>query len=98
MKPIRFLPEADDEFLAEIEYYSQERSGLGIRFQLAVEAAITRASAYPLAGAPVHKNIFRVGLKGFPFHVIYRIDPAQLLVVAIAHHKRQPDYWANRID
>jgi plasmid stabilization system protein ParE len=98
MKQIRFLPEADDEFLAEVEYYSQASNGLGIRFQHAVETALAMASAHPLASPPAHKNTRTIGVKGFPFRLIYRIEPDHLLVVALVHHKRQPHYWVGRIE
>jgi hypothetical protein len=36
-------------------------------------------------------------LRRFPFALIYRIDIVGLVVVAVAHTKRQPDYWRGRI-
>lgn len=92
-----FLPEAEKEFLEETEYYSQARTGLGVRFQNAVEAALSRAQNHPHSGAPTDHHTRAIGVKGFPFRIIYRIDQQQLLVVAIAHHRRKPAYWLGRI-
>ncbi len=35
-------------------------------------------------------------MRRFPFRIIYRIRSNDLLVIAIAHAARAPDYWANR--
>jgi hypothetical protein len=35
-------------------------------------------------------------VKRFPFRVIYRILDNRIIVVAIAHAKRNPDYWKSR--
>jgi toxin ParE1/3/4 len=36
-------------------------------------------------------------VKGFPFSVVYRASDNELLVVAIAPHRKQPYYWTSRI-
>jgi plasmid stabilization system protein ParE len=95
--PVRFLPEADAELLHEVAYYSSARAGTGIRFQAAVEASLQRAAQHPLGGAPSHKGTRSVLVKGFPFSIVYRASEAELLVVAIAPHRRRPGYWLARI-
>ena len=97
MTPVRILPAAESELLHEVQYYSTARTGTGVRFQAAVEAAIERASRHPLGGAPSAKGTRSVLVKGFPFSIVYRISPAELLVVAIAPHRRRPGYWLSRI-
>jgi plasmid stabilization system protein ParE len=39
----------------------------------------------------------RVLLRRFPFHVVYRVEPAMVLVVAVAHGRRRPGYWRDRL-
>jgi hypothetical protein len=39
----------------------------------------------------------KAGLRRFPFHVIYRIEPMQIVILAIAHQRRRPAYWAGRV-
>jgi hypothetical protein len=41
--PVRVLPQAEAELLHEVEYYSNARTGTGIRFQAAVDASIDNA-------------------------------------------------------
>jgi hypothetical protein len=91
------LPQAEFELLHEVEYYSNARAGTGIRFQAAVEASLERATRHPLGGAPSPKGTRSVLVKGFPLSIVYRANEAELLVVAVAPHRRRPGYWLPRI-
>ncbi|MDR0779073.1 MAG: type II toxin-antitoxin system RelE/ParE family toxin [Pseudomonadales bacterium] len=97
MKRARFIAPARREFLKEVLYYNGQEPGLGARFTEAVEEAIARAIAFPLAGSPVLRDIRRVFLKDFPFAVIYRQDPKGVIVFAVANLARFPDYWKARV-
>ena len=98
MIKVRFLPAAEDELLKEVTYYSKARAGTGIRFQAAVQAAAARAARHPLGGTPSYEETRSVLVKGFPFSVVYRSSQRELLVVAIAPHRKRPLYWASRIE
>ena len=98
MIKVRFLPAAEIELLMEVTYYSKGRTGTGVRFQAAIEAAVSRAATHPLGGAPSFKETRSVLVKGFPFSVVYRPSEQELLVVAIAPHRKRPQYWASRIE
>jgi hypothetical protein len=37
-------------------------------------------------------------LKRFPYHLIYLVQNQELLILAIAHHKRDPFYWIDRLE
>jgi hypothetical protein len=50
VKPVRFLEEAQSEFLAQISYYEERQKGLGDRFRDAVECAIVLASVHAAVG------------------------------------------------
>lgn len=51
----------------------------------------------PLGGAPLANGTRSVLIKGFPFSLVYRASDVELLVVAVAPHRRLPDYWLPRI-
>jgi plasmid stabilization system protein ParE len=95
IKP-RFLPAAEAELLKEVAYYSQARDGTGVRFQAAVAMVVEKAARNPEGGAPGPRETRSRLVKGFPFSVVYRVDDVELLVVAVAHHRRNPAYWAAR--
>ena len=96
IKP-RFLPVAETELLKEIAYYSNARNGLGVKFEHAVENALKQAVANPNGGAPSSAGARSRPVKGFPFKVVFRANDREILVVAIAHHRRKPGYWEDRV-
>ena len=97
MKRARFLAAARLEHLAEVVYYSEIESGLGLRFTDAVKEATSRALAFPLAGSPFGSGTRRVLLKDFPFSLIYRPERNGILVIAVAPQAKGPGYWRLRV-
>ena len=96
MKEIRFLDEARVEFLAAVTYYEQIERGLGARFRSAVEAASALAAKLPGAGSPWKHGTRRVFTKNFPFSIAYRVEKDAIVIIAVAHFRREPEYWRNR--
>jgi hypothetical protein len=64
------------------------------RVRISHGAYLFAPSFYLTIGAP---NIHKAGLKRFPFHVIYRAKQNQIIVLAVAHQRRQPAYWSGRL-
>ena len=93
----RFLPQARAELFDGISYYAAIRPELGLRFEQAISEAIGIAVAYPERGAPRSKSTRRVLVKRFPFGVIYRASETGVLIVAVAHQRKKPEYWAGRV-
>jgi len=82
-------------FLAA-ERYDQQRSGLGSRFLGSVEFGIERIRDLPFASPLAHLSYRRHNLRVFPYALIFRVDGPDIVIVAVAHHSRQPLYWLNR--
>lgn len=97
MKPYRFLAEADTEFQEQVLYYDQQATGLGDKFVAAVEAAIVRACEYPESGSPISRNARKQVLRAFKYSVLYVNDPLEIIVVAVAPHRKRPNYWRKRL-
>jgi plasmid stabilization system protein ParE len=96
VKRARFVSAAAHEFLAEVTYYEEARSGYGARFIAAVQQATARALAFPLSGSPAAAGTRRVLVHDFPFAIVYRADAEGIVVFAIAHSARRPGYWRSR--
>jgi len=94
----RLHPEAALEHEEQVSYYEVRSVGLGRKYHASVMHAISLAIATPhqfkLARQP---NLRKVGLRGFPFTIIYRDVSDEVQVLAVAHHRRHPDYWTARI-
>ena len=93
----RFLAPAQAELLEAITYYSAIRTELGLSFEEAVAVAVRSAVAHPERGAPRSKSTRRWLVKGFPYGVIYRVREDELVVVAVAHERKKPDFWSQRL-
>ena len=92
----RFHEQARLEFLEAVAYYEAIQVGLGERFLQSVKSAVHLAASLPFAGAAHTLGTRRIFLKKFPFAVVYRVDPDEILIFAVAHFKRKPGYWQKR--
>ena len=92
--PFIFSEQAAEEFRDSIDYYNGEMSGLGERFRKEVRSAITRIATFPLAFPEIEKEIRKCVLYRFPYNLLYSIEEDHILIIAVAHHHRQPEYWA----
>jgi plasmid stabilization system protein ParE len=93
----RLHPEAALEHEKQVAYYEERSTGLGRRYHSAAVHAIGRAVEAPRRYKLVRSPDFRqVRLRGFPFTIIYREATGIVQVLAIAHHRRHPNYWATR--
>ncbi len=96
MKTIRFHEEARIEFLSQVSYYEEARTGLGDRFYSEVEIAVARAGRMPGLGSPHKYGTRRVYPKKFPFSIVYLVRELEIVVLAVAHFRRKPSYWRGR--
>jgi len=92
-----FHPEAEEEFLAAIEYYEEREEGLGFEFASEVRAAIVRASEHPRTWPIVEGEVRRCLATRFPYGVLYSEGPDGIFVLAVMHLHRDPDYWKHRL-
>jgi len=74
-------------------HYEIEFPGLGKRFRKEVRRAADRIAAYPTAWAVSSPGLRNCILHVFPYKLIYSVEDEHLLVIAVAHQHRRPDYW-----
>ncbi|SRR5258705_9072423 len=93
---IAFLDAAKSEFDDAIDYYDEQRFGLGLEFEEEVEQALERIVHYPEAWSPLSSRVRRCVLNRFPYSVIYEIRSEIIIIVAIQHHHKEPESWRSR--
>ena len=96
LNEVRWHPDAAVDAEEARDWYVV-RSPLAARgFLLALEAAISAVveapERWPFGKHHCRRYIFQ---QGYPYSLVYRVSP-HVEIVAVAHHKRHPDYWANR--
>ena len=94
----QFHPDAFDEHYDSVAFYQNRLPGLGADYVAEFEAVMahicTASNFYPTIADP---DIHKAGIKRFPFHIIYRVMPTQIFVLAVAHQRRRPAYWTGRL-
>lgn len=93
----------DDEARCELNcsaLYLAKRGGqdLAARFLHQVDVAVTCASSDPCRYRKVHRDVRRVRVERFPYHVVYWHDETNqsVHIIVIAHTSRAPEYWSSR--
>jgi plasmid stabilization system protein ParE len=93
----RFLETAEAELEEAIAYFDRQVIGLGARFQREVENTVALIEEHPAIGAPLTKRIRKFRVRKFKYKVVYVLDNDEILIIAVAHHKKRPRYWRHRI-
>ena len=77
-------------------YYELEYSGLGRRFKEEVRKAALRIAEYPKAWSIERGEVRKCLLHKFPYKLMYSVEEDHIIVIAVAHQHRKPDYWVGR--
>ena len=91
-----FTRVARQELEDAIRYYELEYSGLGRRFKEEARKATLRITAYPQAWSIERGDVRKCLLHKFPYKLMYSKEDDHILVIAVAHQHRKPDYWIGR--
>jgi plasmid stabilization system protein ParE len=96
---VRFHPDAQHELADAAVWYEQRREGLGSELQRRVRDALKRIASNPAAWPrwPELPEVRVYPLSRFPFLLPYFLDEALLVILAVAHGRRRPGYWQNRL-
>lgn len=90
-------PEADRELTEGGVFYAREGGReLGLAFIAEFERSLNFLCLHPHIGALWRNDRRRFSLRRFPYSIIYYLRDDELRVVAIAHHRQRPGYWAGR--
>jgi toxin ParE1/3/4 len=72
-----------------------------VEFIAAIDAVVSLIEPNPKTGSRPpgieDSSISRVFVRRFPDHVVYVALPDRIQILAIAHDRRRPAYWAKRL-
>jgi plasmid stabilization system protein ParE len=91
-------PEAHAEMIKQARYYEGKSEGLGADFLNAVEETSHRIQRSPTSGAIDRANIRKRLVSGFPFTILYEVQPDRIYIAAVMHQHRRPGYWQGRVE
>jgi plasmid stabilization system protein ParE len=94
---IELHPEARLEADAAFDWYRERSIRAAETFLHAIEQARMAIQDSPELWADYLHGTRRYLLKRFPFVVVYRIKDGRIQIVAVAHGRRKPGYWKDRL-
>ncbi|MBN2825735.1 MAG: type II toxin-antitoxin system RelE/ParE family toxin [Campylobacterales bacterium] len=97
MKALIFHPDISDDIMPSYQWYQEQTDGLGDSFISELEKAYEAIVYMPQTWSPFKYGFKRYILTRFPFSVIYKEEEESILIIAIMHHSRNPNYWLERI-
>ena len=94
---LEFHPEATQELDDAAEWYLGRSTKAAQEFAFSIRNAMSEIQNQPARFAMIHGGLRTYRMLRFPFQIIFRIDLKSIFIVAIAHAKRKPGYWHERV-
>lgn len=92
----RLFSAANKELAEATLFYAEESAAVASRFVDEVGEAIAEIERDPLRYRIYRKDVRVKFVAGFPYSIYYRAKEKEIVIVAIAHQARKPNYWARR--
>lgn len=95
-----FLRGASEEMIAAAAWYETRGTKTGERFLNEVARYLELIRQHPGIGTILRdrrgRELRAMLMHSFPYKIVYQSTP-EILVVAIAHTSRRPNYWMKRL-
>jgi plasmid stabilization system protein ParE len=92
-----FHPSARQELHEAQDRYKEKSNAVALAFTDEIAWAIEQIVLSPGRWRKYDQHTRRFLLSRFPYSIIYREVDDAVQVVAVAHHRRKPSYWAPRL-
>jgi toxin ParE1/3/4 len=93
---LTFHPDAEREMDEAASFYGRISPTLASAFLDEMERSVRAIFDHPQSSALMALNTRRRLVRRFPFGIMYRERPDEIRILAIAHLRRRPSYWAGR--
>jgi len=97
LKPLKYHPTARREIKAAHAWYVRQSLQAADGFYEELLPALDRIQERPRLYPPHLYGTQRAVLDRYPFSIVYRELLSEIQIVAVAHAKRRPGYWAGRL-
>jgi plasmid stabilization system protein ParE len=96
VRQLRFRRIARAEIFEAFNWYLVRSPRAAAGFIEAADVAIRGIEEAPELHGPIHGNLRRWLLGGYPYGVYYKVYPKVISVVGVIHGSRHPDTWLRR--
>jgi plasmid stabilization system protein ParE len=94
---VRFLPPAEAELAEAVAYYNGQSAGLGAELASEIREGLARIEQFPQAWQLLSRRARRYRLRRFPYGLVYVEVGSEIVVLAVMHLHRRPEYWKERL-
>ena len=94
---VRFLTLAQQEVDEAVAWFGERADGKGVDCLDELDRIVRLVKTYPFAAPQIDLEIRRRLFARFPYSLIYGIDHNTIVVIAVAHSRRAPHYWVDRL-
>lgn len=96
-RSIQIHPAALEEAEAATDWYAERSPRAAVGFLKELEGSIRQISERPEQFPEFEFGTRRIMLRKFPFLLVFRETESTVEIIAIAHGRRRPGYWRDRI-
>jgi len=96
MRTIRYLTLAETEIDEAVFWYQKNSQDQSLKFRAELQRALQVILTHPLVGLEITPGVHRYRLKRFPYTLICGPENNSIVVIALAHQRREANYWLDR--
>ena len=90
-------PEAFDDLAEAMDWYDEQRPGLGEDFLSSVHASIASTMRMPTMHEKVRFEYRRALVRRFPYAIYYECDDQRFTIYGVVHTARDSEAWRRRL-
>ena len=94
---VDFHPEAVAEAQAANRWYREKSPSAAHAYVAELDLAVAPIAENPEMWPPYVHGTRRYILHRFPFYLVYRETSGRIEIIPVAHGRRKPGYWKNRV-
>jgi toxin ParE1/3/4 len=84
-----------EEYTETVQYYAKQRAEVAQAFINSIEETIYKIREFPTRWAVLDEDVRRCLAQNFPYGILYTIEQDYILILAVMHCSRKPEYWKN---
>ncbi len=85
------------DILDAFSWYESQLIGLGVDFELCIEAGLNQIQKNPLIYQKRYKNLHIHFIERFPYGIHYQFEDDTIRVFGVFHMSRNPRRWTKRL-
>lgn len=96
MANVVILSAAEADYVASLTWFAERSIEAANAFDVEFDQALQQIASDPERFPSCDSRHRYYLLRRFPFRIIYRVVRSDIVIIAVAHGSRSPDYWVDR--